>query len=312
MATTMARSDYTNALATLHEQQNSQPLSILTLAEPILSSTSPPTSDQKQDSNYERSLSTRPSDASSTSHPSTFLDTTLTPASLAADLTHYKDLFSKLRFSYLEQVTKEKYLRSIVGDPPLVVSHDDNLALEQKLVGMKAEVKQRKEEVEALVAEIELTARRAAESYHKLNEEMGLLETVPGEVEALEAEIDELKRIIREKKGDEARDSSGSNDPRMNMSLDATTQALEEQRARNREIDAQIEAMQRQLPGKVREVEKADRELEELEKRRNEAAKLAKEVRRRKEEGGRDEMEELGRWYKGSEVVLKGVLGLQS
>ncbi|KAK5062826.1 hypothetical protein LTR84_004901 [Exophiala bonariae] len=308
----MASTDYAATLVALRDQQRLQQLSILTLAEPILSSNF-----QNSNNNHNEDTSkpsTRPSDVSSTTtHYSSDLDSHLTPSSLAADLTHYKDLFSKLRFSYLEQVTKEKYLRSIVGDPPLVVSHDDNLALEQRLVGMKADVKRRKEEVEALVVEIEGRAREVAARYQSVVDGALVLETVPGEVEALSLEIEELKRVIREKKGgDDADRVSDGGDVRMNLSLEKTAAALEEQRARNREVDAQVEELQRRLPAKVREVEKVDRELVELEKRRNEATRLAREVRRRKEEGGRDELDELGRWYHGSDVVLRGLLGVEA
>jgi len=52
-----------------------------------------------------------------------------------------------------------------------------------------------------------------------------------------------------------------------------------------------------------------------LERRRNESTRLAIEMTRRREArsgGGRDEVEDLGRWYRGSEAVLKGVLGVES
>src|SRR6201999_2069598 len=96
----------------------------------------------------------------------------LTPETLAADLTHYKELFSKLRFSYLEQVTKEKYLRSIVGDPPLLVSHAENVALEEKLSTAKAELKAKKEDVERLVEEMEGMAHSLAFSSEGVQAQM--------------------------------------------------------------------------------------------------------------------------------------------
>lgn len=287
-------------LATLRAQQSAQPLSILALAEPITASQTqlpPPATSQG-----------RPSDISST-NASDVESYLLTPASLTADLAHYKDLFSKLRFSYLEQVTKEKYLRSIVGDPPLVVSHDDNLALEEKLAVMKTDLKAKKSEVDALVVEMQDQARILAEKYEAVNKGMEVLEIVPTEIGRLRDEIEALKAEIAEKTGSE--NGPTSNDPRMNMGLEATERALEEQRARTAEIDAQIEALQRQMPGKLREVEKVDRELAELEKRRNETTRLAMEGRRRREMGGRDEVEEMGRWYKSSEAVLRGLLGVE-
>src|SRR2546423_1413296 len=99
----MAMPDYASTLATLREQQAAHPLSILSLAEPII------TAAQSSSS----SPSARKSNVSADSANSDLADPT--PATLQADLAHYRALFSKLRFSYLEQLTKEKYLRSIVG-----------------------------------------------------------------------------------------------------------------------------------------------------------------------------------------------------
>lgn len=301
----MATSDYASTLATLKAQQSVQPLSILALAEPITASQ---TQQEQQDEQQSRSHSqSRPSDTLSTAESHSSL---LTPASLAADLAHYKDLFSKLRFSYLEQVTKEKYLRSIVGDPPLVVSHADNLLLEEKLGQMKAELKARKQEVDTLIEEMEATARRVASAYEKNQADMDVLERVPAEIDQVKREIEALQAQIATKRGDDGVNDASS-DPRMHLPLPATEAALVAQRARNEEIDKQIELLQRAMQGKDREVEKMDRELGELEKKRNESVKAAVEVRRRHEEGGRDEMEEMGRWYRASEVVLRGLLGVE-
>src|SRR5206468_751499 len=142
----MAVPDYASTLATLREQQAAHPLSILSLAEPIIAAAQSTTSP-----------SARKSNVSADSANSDLADPT--PATLHADLAHYRALFSKLRFSYLEQVTKEKYLRSIVGEPPLVVSHADNAALEAKLAAVKAELKAKKDEVGRLVEALDERAR---------------------------------------------------------------------------------------------------------------------------------------------------------
>jgi hypothetical protein len=73
-----------------------------------------------------------------------------------------KELFSKLRFSYVEQVTKEKFLRAIVGDPPLVVGHNENIELEAQLAEVKAELKSRKEEVRIMIEDMEKMGRDLA------------------------------------------------------------------------------------------------------------------------------------------------------
>lgn len=108
------------------EQLASQPtLSILTLAEPILS----------------------PSPSTTT--------TQTTPQSLLADLSHYRDLFSKLRFSYLEQVTKERFLKAIVADPPELVDAEQNARLEDDLKSAKAALKAKKVAMEDMVESLE-------------------------------------------------------------------------------------------------------------------------------------------------------------
>lgn len=129
-------SETLNALTTLQ----SQSLSIIRLSEPISAS----------------QTSTRTSDVSNSAfeNPS--------PASLEADLSHYKELFSKLRFSYLEQVTKEKFLRAIVGDPPLVVEHVENIELEAQLAEVKGVLKAQKENVAEVVRVLEGRGRDLA------------------------------------------------------------------------------------------------------------------------------------------------------
>lgn len=92
----------------------------------------------------------------------------LTKSSLDAELEHYKDLFSKLRFSYVEQVTKENFLKAIVADPPELVDAADNAQLEQHLAQAKAALKAKKEETNQKVHELQQLATRLAQcnSFH--------------------------------------------------------------------------------------------------------------------------------------------------
>lgn len=59
-------------------------------------------------------------------------------------------------------MTKEKFLRAIVGDPPLVVGHNENVELETQLAEVKAELKSRKEDVRVMVEEMEKMGRELA------------------------------------------------------------------------------------------------------------------------------------------------------
>ena len=289
----------TELLADLQAAQTSQPLSILHLAEPILETR------QQQSQEPHSPSQTRPSNASSASSS---IQHALTPSTLAADLQHYKDLFSKLRFSYLEQVTKEKYLRSIVGDPPVLVTPAENAELEQKLVGMKSELKAKKEECDELVREMEEVAREVAVKYETVNGGMGELERLPPAIERLQQELEEVKAELAEKREALGGHNSSDPDPRMQMGLEATQAALEERREQNQRLDEEIEELKSRMPLKMRECERAERELEEMERRRNEVTRQARDVKRIREEGGRDLVGERGKRYKAQETVMRGLL----
>lgn len=117
-------------------------LSILSLSDPYLALTQP----SRRSSNTLSSSSRDP----------------VSPTILLADLLHYRDLFSKLRFSYVEQVTKERFLRAITAERPDFVDATENAALEEKLRGDKAGLKEKKSEVREMVRELEEQGRQLA------------------------------------------------------------------------------------------------------------------------------------------------------
>ena len=56
-------------------------------------------------------------------------------------------------------MTKEKFLRAIVGEPPLIVEPQENAELEAQLAEVKGVLKAQKENVAALVVELEARGR---------------------------------------------------------------------------------------------------------------------------------------------------------
>ncbi|KAL6237079.1 hypothetical protein BDW75DRAFT_229033 [Aspergillus navahoensis] len=257
-------------------------LSIVRISEPIFS----PDTDN--------SPSKRNSDVSAVDSPS--------PASLEADLSHYKELFSKLRFSYVEQVTKEKFLRAIVGDPPLVVGHNDNVELEAQLAEVKAELKARKEEVRLMVEKMEKMARDLAVRYKNVQLQMTQLATLPESIDDLESTIATLraKQIANS-------DTSSS----QSLPLPATLSLLAKREAELAALNRQIATAQNTLPRKTREAETMERELSILERRKSEAIMQAREAQRKKQEGESDGLEEAGRWYRSAEEALKKLVGVE-
>jgi hypothetical protein len=135
-----------DAQAALAEVHTPHELSILTLAEPYLASNT-----------VDNTTNQRSSNASSNEGRDN-----ASPAILSADLVHYQELFSKLRFSYVEQVTKERFLRAIVAEQPEFVHQSENAELEHKLKEDKTALKEKKQEVRDIVKELEEQGRHLA------------------------------------------------------------------------------------------------------------------------------------------------------
>jgi chromosome segregation ATPase len=280
----MAQS-YEEVLQDLDEAQEGYELSIIKISEPILAA-------------INLSSATRTSDVSAEG-----LDCP-TPSSLEADLSHYKELFSKLRFSYLEQVTKEKFIRAIVGDPPLVVDHQENIELEQQLAGVKASLKAQKNEVVDMVAELERQGRELSRRYETIQLQTAQLRELPDKIEGLQASIEELK----------AAQDPGPN-PNLKLPLDKTVALLEKREKEQAELDRELERLQAELPRKTRELDRLEAELQPLEVRRLGSMASAREAKRRKEEalgGMGDDLEARGRWWRGVDSGLKVMLGVEN
>jgi hypothetical protein len=150
-----------DALRALEDLESNQLLSIIRLSDSISGS---------DDSNA------APKRSSDVSASTGYEDTT--PANLSVDLVHYKvgldkpsgnktlielqELFSKLRFSYIEQVTKERFLRAITSETPLFVEPRENARLESQLAEEKVALKAQKEEVAKMVEELEVRGKELA------------------------------------------------------------------------------------------------------------------------------------------------------
>ncbi|CRK20798.1 Kinetochore protein Sos7 like [Verticillium longisporum] len=280
----MTTIDADDILKKLEALERNSEISIIKLSEPISSA-------------YSQDARQRTSDASNAS-----LDAP-TPASLDADLQHYKELFSKLRFSYVEQVTKEKFIRAIVGDPPHIVTPQENLELEKQNLAAKTQLKALKIEVADMVAELEKRGRDLSQRYDNVRVEKVKLQELPGQIEGLESRIAELKET----------QEPGTN-PYINLPLAKTLELLDDKRRRQKELDRELEQLQSRVPRKRKEVERLEAELQPLEVKKQTSTTAAKDAKRRKEAalgGVEDDLEERGRWLRATEAALTNMLELK-
>ncbi|KFY10078.1 hypothetical protein V492_05199 [Pseudogymnoascus sp. VKM F-4246] len=223
-----------------------------------------------------------------------------TPASLQEDLSHYKELFSKLRFSYLEQVTKEKFIRAIVGEPQFIVQHGENIELEEQLAEVKASLKAKKNDVAGMVEELERQGRELSQKHEAIKLQTSQLEELPEKIDYLQTSISELQAA-------QAPGPSAS----LSLPLDKTMALVEEKEKESAELDRILEKLQSELPRKTKAVERLEAELQPLEVKRQGTTALARDAKRRKEDalgGNGDDLEERGRWWRGVEGGLKVIL----
>ncbi|KAI0545607.1 hypothetical protein F4679DRAFT_458350 [Xylaria curta] len=277
-------------LAELRALVAKQEITILKLSEPISTEIA-----QLQEKSQQRT-----SDISNSS-----LDAT-TPASLEADLTHYRELFAKLRFSYVEQVTKEKFIRAIVGDPPLIVSPQENVDLEKENLEAKATLKALKTEVADMVTELEKKAMDLSRKYERVKTETARLEELPEKLVELESAVTQLRTTQA---------SELDPNPELNLPLVKTQDLVAAKKRQRDELDRQLEQLQSQVPRKKKELERLHAELQPLETKRQNSMAAAKEAKRRKEAalgGVEDDLEERGRWYRAAESGLKQMLEIGS
>jgi chromosome segregation ATPase len=208
-----------------------------------------------------------------------------------------------LRFSYVEQVTKEKFLRGITDNPPRLVESTDNDAKEKEILALKADLKERKLEIGEILKALEDKGRELATRYEGVQLRITQLETLPVEIENLESNIERLKQ----------EQTPPSENPMLALPLPETSKLLQERESELNSLNAEIAKLQAALPSRARELEKVQRELKPLETQRQGTTAAAKEARRRREEGGGigDELEERGRWLRTSEKALREMLEVE-
>ncbi|KAF5566417.1 hypothetical protein FNAPI_1171 [Fusarium napiforme] len=283
----MSQPNPEKVLEALNKLQSSQDISIIKLSEPISSS-------RPQDARQ------RTSDASNSAFDAP------TPAGLTADLAHYKELFAKLRFSYVQQVTKEKFIRAIVGDPPMIVTMEENLELEKENAVAKKQLKELKTEVADMVADLERRGIELSQKYESVQLETAKLREMPAKIEDLEMRIEQLRTEL------ETPDGSA---PSMNLPLAKTQDLVNQRKLEQQELARELESLQAKVPRKRKEAERLRIELQPLENKRQNSATAAREARRRKEAalgGAADDLEERARWWRASEGVLTQVLDIKN
>lgn len=119
------------------------------------------------------------------------------PGCVGDEINSRKELFSKLKFQYLEQVTKEKFLRAILETPPVYIEKGDIDAIQDKNAGAKAALKEVKNNVQKKMAEIDEVTREVV----LLNEEYETkYKATDGTLQSFSELQERLEALVRNQK----------------------------------------------------------------------------------------------------------------
>lgn len=230
-----------------------------------------------------------------------------TPGSLTADVSYYKELFSKLRFSYLESVTKEKYLREIIDDPPVVYENHENEELENDLAGYKKELGEVKLEMASLIEQIETVAAKLGPESETVNKKLTELEKIPSELQELDTAITSELEKAGKFPNHEPYDES------LHLPLDETMAIIRGLELELSTIDRDLTSLKNsEIPRKQRLTEQLDKDLKPLEMEQADLvgqATQAREMREKEREMGRADRENMGRWFKATNEALQQLVG---
>lgn len=167
-------------------------------------------------------------------------------------------------------------------------------------------MKAQKEHVAQMVAELGARGRDLSRRYETISLQTTLLSSLPPQIEDLNQSLVELR------KRNQSVNTVENINPVMAMPLSATLELVEQRRFDLDEVNAQLKSLQQALPRQTRTLEMEERELKRLEGDRERAVSAAREaVEGKREGGGVDELEMKGRWLRGVESGLGGMLEVE-
>ena len=169
-------------------------------------------------------------------------------------------------------------------------------------------LKAQKEYVGEMVKKLEARGRDLSRRYETITLQTTLLSSLPPQIEELDHTLVELR-----KQNQSAGNDTNETNPEMALPLPATLQLVEEKKARLEEVNRQLKSLQQVMPRQTRALESEERELKKLEGERGRIVQVAREaVERKREGGGADELEMSGRWLRGVEAAVRGMLEVES
>lgn len=202
------------------------------------------------------------------------------PTSINEEINFKKELFSKLKFQYLEQETREKFLRAILENPPLYV---EQLDIDKKIesnVELKRDLKKLKQKQKELEVELTVLALEVLELHEVFQGKARATELMLEEIEEMEREfkvlseangvVSEYVKFEQDNERDSAKNSSIEDDDglveySMSGISKKLSQSMEKEDAKLSRLNSEFGLKQELLESHNRSVHKLESKLRQLE-----------------------------------------------
>lgn len=188
------------------------------------------------------------------------------PSKIKEEITHLKHFSSKLKFQYLEQETRDKFLRLLLIDEKSISEEDiDNIVGENGQ--LKESLKQLKREIEALTEQAENVAEEVIRLNEKLAKEKEEAQKGLDEAAQLQKELDLLmeesenehyKTLFHFKK------LIDSDDIGLSEAISIANSAVESDEAALKEVRDKLEKAKKELAEKKSQEEELRRRASDL------------------------------------------------
>ncbi|CAO3681354.1 unnamed protein product [Umbelopsis vinacea] len=217
-------------------------------------------------------------------HPQSF--------SMAAEF--YKDHFAKLKFNYLEQETKDRFLKSLVKDPPMVVEQSDNWEIDRQNREEKQKLKAGKLETTTLKREIATVGKTLYDSFTDLSHKIKKTESVFSEVNEMEAELTKMSQEA---------------DKHSKLTVEEAKNIIDQQTHDFQDISNDMEKRRDTISELSWKIENLEHEIEQLESQKFTAESYAADAVRMANK--RDPtVEDLTKWYLSIVTLCNNLYGL--
>lgn len=231
------------------------------------------------------------------------------PNLLQQEIQKHVEQFENMKVTYLEQETKEKFLRSIISDPPVLIEQSNVEEIEQENKQKKQKLKHQKAQVDEIQSQLESLSKQLCSDYDDLKAKSQEAVEMTEEMEIMQREIDQLT------KQEEELELPALEDPDMNLPAPELNRLAEEYGKQKDEIDNALKELSTEsIPHSQQEYNDLKEEISRLEQEKTTAERSAEEMvklREQEMQKGKIHNETTAQWYKSLITILEKIWGIK-